>query len=505
MTSLPRDFVARRACRPRAFATVVRTTALCAASSLAAACAAPGDSTPATATSSPATTASKPVRVEIPAVDATIIDTMIQRVFAEKKLVGLSVGVMQNGKVILAKGYGQRSLSPAEPVTPSTMFAVGSVTKEFTCTAALLMQEDGKLSMRDPVSKYVPSATRANDITLLDLGQHVTGYRDYYPLDFVDREMQKDESADTIIARYATRPLDFEPGTRWSYSNTNFLMLGKAVEMASKQPIEQVLAQRIFSKVGMTRTAYDPPATDTGLAHGYTTYALGAPTPAKREAKGWTGAAGAIFSTPTDLLKWDLALIDGTLISPASYATLTTPRLLADGRSTGYACGLDVELKGDAVVISHGGAVAGAVAQNIFVPATRSGLVLLSNADFAAYGEIINVIMPKLVPHLTVPTIAGLPALDAAKAFLASVEKGAVDRSTLGDDFNALLTPEHLASDRATLAAIGKVSDVHVTRTVERGGMEVAVIDYKVGTTNARSLMYRTSDGKIQQFLINRR
>lgn len=468
------------------------------AAAMAAACAGPA------ATPEPSAP-SKPVRVDVPPLDVSALDTMIQRVVTEKHLVGLSVGVMQNGKVVLAKGYGQRSLSPAEPVTPTTMFPVGSVTKEFTCTAALLLEEDGALSMRDKVAKYIPTATRANDITLLDLGQHVTGYRDYYPLDFVDREMQKDESADTIIGRYATRPLDFEPGTRWSYSNTNFLMLGKAIEIAAKQSIDQVLAERIFRKVGMTRTAYDPPATDTGIARGYTQYALGAPTPARPEAKGWTGAAGAIVSTPTDLLAWDLALIDGTLIKPSSYAKLRTPRILADGRSTGYGCGLDAELTGDAVVLSHGGAVAGFVAQNLFVPTTRSGLVLLSNADFGAYSEIINTVMPKLVPHLTVPTIAGLPALDAAKAFLASVESGAVDRTTLGDDFNALLTPEHLATDRTTLAAIGKISDIHVTRTVERGGMEVAVIDYKVGTTNARSLMYRSPDGKIQQFLINRR
>jgi D-alanyl-D-alanine carboxypeptidase len=446
-----------------------------------------------------------PVRVKTPPIDVAQLDSIIQRVVADKHLVGLSVGVMQDGKVILAKGYGQRSLDPAEPVTPTTMFSIGSVTKEFTCSAALLLAQDGKLSMTDAVAKYVPTATRAKDIRLLDLGQHVTGYRDYYPLDFVDREMQKPESADTIIARYATRPLDFEPGTRWSYSNTNFLILGKAVEQAAGQPIDQVLAQRIFAKVGMTRTAYDPPASDTGLARGYTMYALAAPTLAMPEAKGWTGAAGAIWSTPTDLLAWDLALIDGTLLSPASTAMLTTPRTLADGRSTGYGCGLDVELTGDAVVLSHGGATAGAVATNIFVPTTRSALVLLANADFAAYGDIVKAVLPKLQPHLSVPTIAGLPALDAAKAFLTSVEQGTVDRGTLGDDFNALLTDAHLAADRASLAKLGKISDVHVTRTVERGGMEVAIVEYKIGTTDARSAMYRTPDGKIQQLLINRR
>ena len=433
------------------------------------------------------------------------LDTLIQRVVKEKQLVGLSIGVMQDGKVVLDTGYGFRSLEPREPVTRTTMFPVGSVTKQFTCSAALLLAQDGKLSMRDPVAKYVPTATRAQDITLLDLGQHVSGYRDYYPLDFVDREMQQAATSDAIIAEYATRPLDFEPGTRWSYSNTNFTILGKAIERASGTDMRTFLTERIFAPLGMTRTAYDPPATDTGHAKGYTSYALAAPTLAQPEASGWTGPAGAIWSTPADLMKWDLALMDGKVLSAQSFAMLTTPRTLADGRSTSYGCGMGVESGGSTLVLRHGGAVAGSVTQNVMIPATRSSVVLFANADFAATGEIIDFAVSQLSPHVDVPVVAGLPALDAAKAFLASVEAGTVDRATLGDDFNALLTPEHLARDRASLATFGRVNDVHIVRTVERGGMEVAVVDYNAGKVPARSLMYRTPDGKIQQFLINRR
>lgn len=443
--------------------------------------------------------------ISVPAIRVAELDSIIASVVAEKHLVGVSAGVMQDGKVVLNKGYGLRSLDPREPVTTTTMFPVGSVTKQFTCSAALLLEQDGKLSMRDPVVKYVPNATRANDITLLDLGQHVSGYRDYYPLDFVDREMQKNEPADTIIARYAMRPLDFEPGTRWSYSNTNFTILGVAIEKAAGQDEGAFLTQRIFGPLGMTRTAFDPPATDTGMAKGYTSYALAAPTYAVPEGSGWTGSAGAIRSTPGDLLKWDLALMDGKVLSPASYATLTTPRRLADGRSTGYGCGMGVNPNGAALTLQHGGAVAGFVAQNILIPATRSAIVLFSNADFAALSPIINAAVTGLSPQIDVPKIAGLPALEAAKAFLASVESGTIDRSTLGDDFSALLTPEHVARDRASLASLGKVTDVRVVSVRERGGMEVAGLQFMVGKTPAGSLMYRTPDGKIQQFLINRR
>lgn len=462
------------------------------------ACSAPQPSTTASAAGAAPT-------VKLPPLNPADLDSVIQRVMKEKQLVGLSIGVMQDGKPVYVKAFGFRSLAPNAPVTTTTMFPVGSVTKQFTCSSALLLQQDGKLSMRDPVAKYAPNATAANRITLLDLGQHVSGYRDYYPLDFVDREMQVAVPADTIIARYATRPLDFEPGTRWSYSNTNFTILGKAVEMASGKPLGAFMKERIFTLLGMTRTAFDPPATDTGLSTGYTSYALAAPSPARPEASGWTGAAGAIFSTPTDLLTWDLALLDGKALSPASYATLTTPRTLTDGRSTAYGCGMSVRLTGDAVVLSHGGAVAGSVAQNIIIPGTRSAIAILSNADFAATGDIIAAAMQRLTPQVDVPKVAGLPALEAAKAFLASVEKGTVDRATLGDDFNALLTPEHLATDRKSLAAHGPITDVRIGAVLERGGMEVAQVLYMVGKTPATSAMYRTPDGKIQQFLINRR
>jgi D-alanyl-D-alanine carboxypeptidase len=444
-------------------------------------------------------------RISVPAINVAEIDSVIASVVADKKLVGVSAGIMQDGKVVLNKGYGLRSLSPREPVTPTTMFPIGSVTKQFVCSAALLLDEDDKLEMEDPVSKYVPNATRAKDITLLDLGQHVAGYRDYYPLDFVVPEMQKDEPADTIIARYATRPLDFEPGSRWSYSNTGFTILGKAIESASGEDLGAFLAKRIFTPLGMTRTAYDPATTDTGMAKGYTSYALAAPTLSTPEGRGWTGAAGAIWSTPADLLAWDLALMEGRVLSAESWDVMTTPRRLSDGRSTGYGCGLGIQAGGAALQLSHGGAVAGSVSQNILFPATRSAIVLFSNADFAAMGPILNAVVPKLVPQVDVPKIAGLSALDAAKAFLASVEAGKVDRATLGDDFNSLLTADHLARDRASLKALGKVSDVRVVQTRERGGMEVAVVQYLVGTTAASSLMYRTPDGKIQQFLINRR
>ena len=276
---------------------------------------------------------------------ASQLDSIITKAVAEKHIVGLSVGVMQNGTVLLAKSYGTRDLASKSPVTPKTMFAIGSVTKQFTCSAVMMLAEDHKLSLSDPVSKYYPNLTRAKDISLLDLGGHLSGYRDYYPLDFVDREMQKPATADQIIAEYATKPLDFEPRSRYSYSNTGFLILGRVVEKTSGESFGAFLSKRIFTPLHLERTQYEPanPTTAADMATGYTSFGLSEPLRAEPEGKGWAGPAGAIWSTPSDLLTWDLALLEKKLISPASYATMTTAQRLSDGRSSGYGCGRSEE------------------------------------------------------------------------------------------------------------------------------------------------------------------
>jgi D-alanyl-D-alanine carboxypeptidase len=438
------------------------------------------------------------------AVNPATIDSIIRKAVAEKHVVGLSVGVMQNGKVILAKGYGVRDLATHDPVTPQTMFGIGSVTKQFTCTAVLQLAEQNKLSLADPVSKYFPTLTRAADIKLIDVGGHLSGYRDYYPLDFVDQEMQKPASADAIINEYATRPLDFEPRSRYSYSNTGFLILGRVVEKASGESFGSYLAKHIFAPLKLTRTAFEP-AMSGDMATGYSSFGLSDPTPVAPEAKGWAGAAGAIYSTPTDLLTWDLSLLDHKLISKKSYDVMMTPQRLTDGRTSGYGCGQSLSDRGAALVASHGGAVAGYVAQNTIVPATRSAVVMLSNTDFSAVGALNQQLVQMLLPRgVDVPAIAGASALDAAKKFLTELEKGSVDRSTLGEDFSLYLTAERVAEGRKALNALGPIANVGVAGTGERGGMEVATVLFMVGGTPARALMYRTPDGKVQEFLFAR-
>ena len=437
--------------------------------------------------------------------DIQALDSFIAGELKAKGLVGLSVALMIDGKIVLAKGYGLSALD-GSPATPETPFAIGSVTKQFTCACILKLAEAGKLSVNDKVAMYYPGLTRAADISLLDLMNHVSGYPDYYPLDFTDRRMLKEIHPDDLIKEYAGGKLDFEPGSRYSYSNTGFIILGRVVEKVSGRPFGKFLAEEILKPQGMKHTLYEPDPNQAGIARGYTTFALSNPEPATNEAKGWIGSAGAIYSTGSDLAAWDLALVSGQVVNPASYALMTTPRLLSDGRTSFYGCGLSWSIRNVRTVLSHGGAVAGFVAMNTTVPGTRSAAVLLSNYDSGEVSAIFNKLVEAMNPASTtsVPAITGLTAAEAHKLMLKAFQDGKVDRSMLGAEFVWFLTGKKLQGASERLKSYGEPTKVDVESTSERGGMEVSRTRFTFANGVLRGTMYRTPDGKVQQFFVSK-
>ena len=439
--------------------------------------------------------------------DVAALDSLIAQTVEKKRLPGLSVGIMHEGKTILAKGYGVVSLDTREPVTAETMFSIGSITKQFTCVLALQLAEQAKLSMNDRVSKYFPEASRGGEVSLMDLGQHVSGYRDYYPLDFPDRAM-KEPRAGAKIIRDHVKGLDFDPGTQWSYSNTGFLMLGEIVERVEGAPFERVLERRVLGPLGMQRTSYQLGGGHPGAATGYGSFALGDLSSVVSEGKGWLGAAGGMWSTPSDLLSWDLALMDGRLLSTSSQQMLTTPRRLANGRSTSYGCGLGIGEREGMLVWGHLGLTAGFSARNAMLPASKSAVVLMTNVENSApainelYSAIIRMFLP--APRQP-PMISGLPALAVAASLMGQMQAGTPDRSRLGNEFNAFLTSQRVQAAATALGRLGKQKSVDVTDIENRGEMEHATILFKFDSGNVEAEMYRTPDGIIQQFLVFRK
>ncbi len=435
--------------------------------------------------------------------DLNAIDTYLTEYLRTKNVPGLSIAIVRNGELVFTKGYGKRSLEDGQPVQTDTLFAIGSITKQFTCALVLMLAEEGKLSVQDKVAKHFPDLTRANDITLLDLMNNVSGYPDYYPLDFVDRRMRQEISPDDLLHRYAGDKLDFEPGSRYSYSNTGFILLGRVVEKVSGESFGDFLSRRILKPLGMSHTLYEPHVSDERFARGYTIFALSDPEYTTPEAKGWIGAAGGIYSTPSDLAKWDLALIGGKVLKPESYELMTRPRKLNDGKFTEYGCGLAVRMQGGRQILAHNGAVSGFVAYNATVPSTRSALIVMCNQDGgygAVPGQIFSLLLKEPVPN--VPKIAGPPAADMAKKMFTSYQKRRVNREELSEEFNFYLTDEKLAGAAKRLKGYGTVRKVEVLTSYERGGMEVTTTRLTLRKGTLRTLMYRMPDGKIEQFFV---
>lgn len=444
-----------------------------------------------------------PEAPELPAsFDAAQVDAWVAAALRRHAIVGAQLVVAKDGKIVLSRSYGEVARGgPA--VTADTAFAIGSITKQFVCAAALVLEHEGKLAMTDTVAAHWPELTRAADITLDDLGSHLSGYPDYYPLDFLDRRMQAPIEPDALIARYAGMPLDFEPRTRWSYSNTGFIMLGRLIERRAGEPLGAWLGAHFFGPAGMRHASLDPPSGTPGLATGHTRFVLGEPEVAPREAPGWIFAAGGIYASAEDLMRWNLALAGDALVPAEARRKLTTPRVLADGRSTDYGCGLGVRQLAGETVWTHSGAVSGFLAHAAFVPRTKTGVVLLANTDGAPVGDLQQALLGVLLaPPQNVPTVAGPGAKQVAGELFAALQAGRIDRARVSEELAFYYDEDRLRAAQERLSPLGAPERIEVDRPRERGGMEVTVLRFVFADRTIRASMYRAPSGEVQQFLL---
>ena len=164
----------------------------------------------------------------------------------------VSVAVVQNNEVTYAKAFGMANIAKDQEAGPATRYAVGSISKQFTAAALLLLQEQGKISLDDSVAKYFPDLTRASEVTIRELLSHTSGYEDYAPQDYIIPEWTKPTTPREHLDRWAKKPLNFDPGTRWQYSNTNYVIAGQILEKVSGRSLLVFLQEKIFGPLGMT-------------------------------------------------------------------------------------------------------------------------------------------------------------------------------------------------------------------------------------------------------------
>ena len=441
--------------------------------------------------------ATKPAPAAPTTFDPAAIDAWVGARIAERGAVGAALVVVKDGKTVLARGYGTRRIGDAAAIDENTPFAIGSISKQFTCAAIYALADQQKLALADPLAKYYPELPRAADITLADLGGHTSGYRDYYPLDYVDARLRAPIEPDRLIAEY-TAHHDFAPGTRYTYSNTGFVILGRIVEKVTGTSYAQALAQLIFQPLGLASASLERPA---NAATGHVSLLVDPPEPAPLEADGWLFGIGDIWMSAADLARWDVAFSRGEVLSNAARRELATPRTLRDGRVTGYSCGFGVRTVNRETVLSHGGWVGGFWAHNAFVPRTASAVVLLTNDQHVDLGDLHERIVRLVTEDVSaIPAIAGPPAAEAARALIVQLQRGKLDRTLVGDDLAAYFDSPQFAAAAQRLRALGEPTVTLVSRR-ERGHMEVSSLTVKLGDATYSASMFRSPDGKIRQLL----
>jgi CubicO group peptidase (beta-lactamase class C family) len=429
------------------------------------------------------------------------IDTVVSDALTRSGVPSASIAVVKDGQIVYVKAYGDARLEPKTAASSSMRYSIGSISKQFTAAAILLLQEEGKLSLDDKVGKYIPDLTRANEVTIRQLLSHTSGYQDYWPQDYVMKPMLEPTTAQKIMDTWAKKPLDFEPGTKWQYSNTNFVIAGVIVEKVAHMPMLQFLQQKIFAPLGMTSVLnIDQEKLTESDPTGYLRYALGPLRPSPKEGKGWLFAAGELAMRAEDLAKWDISIIDQKVLKPASYRELGTEIVLKNGVGTQYGLGVSVASQGGHRSLSHGGEVSGFTAQNIVFPDDRVAIVALTNQDAAsAAGAITSGIAPLLFATTDAVTAA---KLEQAKKIFADLQQGKIDRSLFTDNANAYFSEQALQDFAGSLGPLGTPQSFIQASQGLRGGMTLRVYLIRFPQRVIRAWTYEMPDGKLEQFQV---
>jgi D-alanyl-D-alanine carboxypeptidase len=414
-----------------------------------------------------------------------------------------SIAIVRGAQIVYERAYGNGRDSAA--AVPSMRYAIGSVSKQFTATAVLLLAEEGKLSLTDPVAKWFPQLTRANEITLRQLLSMTSGYQDYWPQDYVFPDMQRPTTAQTIMQRWAAKPLDFNPGTKWQYSNTNYVIAAAIVERVAGMPFMDFLRQRVFTRLNMTSVAdFDAGPLQSQDAAPYLRNALGPLRAAPKEAKGWLFGAGQLAMTAHDLALWNIGVIKQAILRPSSYKQQQTEVLLQDGTGTGYGLGVGIGTPGGHRNIGHGGAVSGYTTSNRIYPDDSTALVVFTNiypGAAGAAGQIAQRIAEALFARVDT---ADTGARDLARRIYDGLTRGTIDRTLLTAGANAFFSQEVLSDYAASLAPLGAPSEFASTGSSLRGGMTIRSYRIRAGNVGMDLTTMTLPDGKIDQYIVSR-
>ena len=410
---------------------------------------------------------------------------------------GMAVLVAQDGKILFEKGYGLADTEHHVPVNPQTTFRIGSITKQFTASAILKLQEEGKLSVNDKLSKYIPDFPRGDEVALRQLLTHTSGIHSYTEEPNFPKRVTNATTTEAIIEAMKKYPYDFDPGTKWSYSNSGYVLLGYIVEKVSGQSYGDFLRENFFQPLGMTNTGVY--RADSGLPHEALGYSLDTNgcTRALNWDMSWAFGCGALYSTVEDLYHWNEGIFNGRVLDAASVKAAFTPVKVLESQinsDTGYGFGWALGRYRELREILHSGGLPGFKSCLLRAPDEEFTVVILANArpgwraadpDNLAHQLMDTYLADKFAPPPVVNTKVAAAVYDSLVgkydygrgAVLTVTREGNHLLAQLTDQSKFEIFPESETN------YFWKVVDAQVTFAKDSAGKVTKAIHHQNGTT----------------------
>ena len=307
------------------------------------------------------------------------IDDILKKEFKSNET-GIAALVAKKGKVIYRKAFGKANLELGVDMTPDNVFRVGSITKQFTAVSILMLEEEGKLSLQDDITKFIEDyPTNGEKITIHHLLTHTSGIKSYTSMQKFGEVVTKDESPLKFIDFFKNEPVDFKPGEKYLYNNSGYFILGYIIEKVSGKSYSDFIQERIFDKLGMNNSYYGSHTTFIkNRASGYQKNG-GDFSNAQYISLSLPYAAGSIMSNVDDMLKWQTAISKNTLLKQETIQKAFTNYTLNNGEKINYGYGWSLNEISETPTIEHGGAIPGFLSMGVYVPSDDVYVILFSN------------------------------------------------------------------------------------------------------------------------------
>ncbi|WP_335965970.1 serine hydrolase domain-containing protein [Galbibacter sp. PAP.153] len=308
------------------------------------------------------------------------IDSLMQKQYRPHET-GASFLIAKKGKIIYKKAFGLSNLELNVPMEPDNVFEIGSITKQFTAIAILMLMEEGKLNLEDTITKFIPDYPHGNKITIHHLLTHTSGIKDFTSVDGLNEISKKDMTPTALINFFKNEPMDFLPGQQYKYSNSGYILLGYIIETVSAESYAHFIEQHIFKKLQLKNTYYaSHKKIINNRASGYQ----------KKDGKYINNtyisfslpySAGSIMSTVTDMYKWNQAIKDNLLISKQTTKKAFTNYTLNNGTHIDYGYGWHIKTKNNVQRYEHGGSIFGYKSMGVYLPAQDIYVIGLTNCN----------------------------------------------------------------------------------------------------------------------------